>query len=104
MSLKLMSNVNANDVPAYKILGPEVGRVFPYFIKGGFPVLVEECDSPMPRNFEFVDPTPGMVVVHVRTLQLFHVDVDGELTPIGMRLPHGHNDGRRLGADLDTEA
>lgn len=102
MALKLMRNIDHTPTPAYKVLGPEADHIFPYFLKGGFPVVCEEVNPPSTQHYEWVDPTPGMVVVSVRTLQLFHVDCDGDLVPIGLRLPRDYNDGRRLGVELEA--
>jgi len=103
MSLKLMVNTEGNEVPRDKVLGPEAGAVFPYFAKGGIPCVIEEPAQLEGIDYAFADPRPGMVVVHVRTLALYQCDVDGQLVPLGMRLPRGYNDGRRLGHWLETD-
>lgn len=101
MSLMLMRNVDRDPVPDHKNLGPEVGHIFPYFNKAGVPAVIERGYGG-DGGLTFADPVPGMVVVHARTYQLFQVDVDGDLIPIGLRLSRDYNDGRRLGVELES--
>lgn len=104
--MKLVMHVNDGSVPLKSGLsGPNVGHAFPYWTKADVPVVFDlETFVEMWTDDEPIEPTPGMVVVHYRTLMLYAIDVDGVARPIGMRLPAGYSGGAMLDVELDVVA
>lgn len=95
--MRLFVNRNVDHVRAKnRANGPEVGHVFPYWTRAGVPIGFDLFDD------DKDEAAPGMVVCHVFTNELYAVDVDGEVVPLGMRVPSNYSDGSRLGRFVEA--